>query len=132
MAKICLYVYSKKKTSKDGKKSWIDFHTEMNLVKKGEEEKGAQHLNVDVVFKDKEERAKIEKMTGRIKVTVEDTELSAPTVYAITKKKREDGTEYNSYPKVFINHFIEAVSAPKPVPQNLFTQDEEVPEELQY
>lgn len=131
MAKINLYVFIKKNTTeKDGKpQTWTGFRTPMNLVEKGKEEKGIQHFLVDVVFLDKEEKAKVEKMKGRIRVTVNDTEISAPSVYQIRKKKDASGKEKNEYPKVFIEKFIEAVSAPKPVKQSAFTQDEDELEE---
>lgn len=127
MEKIMLYVVSKKNKSKDGKQEWVSFRTQMNLIVAGEEDKGLQHVWVDVILKDKEEKAKIEKMKGRIKITCNDVELTAPTIYKVKQIQQEDGSYKNQYPKVFINHVLEAVEAPKPVPQSSFTVDE-IPE----
>ena len=125
MAQVSLYVTASKKQSKDGKNQWINFRTPMNLVVEGEEEKGIQHTYVDLVFVDAEDKARAEKMKGRFKITCEDTEVNAPFIYRIREKKDKDGNIKKEYPKVFVQSVLEMVSAPKPVKQELFTQDEE-------
>ena len=122
---VSLYVTKRTVKSKDGKKEWTKFTTPMILLAKGDEEKGLQHFNVDVVIQDEELKGKISKMKGRVKITCVNTEISAPAVWSIRKKKNDEGKEIDVYPAVFIYSAEEIVEAPKPVKQELFEMDEE-------
>ena len=122
---ITLNIFGKKKTSKDGTKSWISYSTEIYLQVKGEEEKGRQLKSIEAVIVDKELKAKLDKMKGRIKLSVMPTDITIPAIWNVREETLPDGKVKKNYPKVFIRAAIDAVLNPKPVHQDSFPVDEE-------
>ena len=121
---ISLHVYGRKNQSQDGTKTWVNYRTDVYLIVKGEEEKGKQLKTVDVIITDAELKAKMDKIKGRIKLVVEPTEISVPSIYNITEKE-VDGKIKRNYPKVYVKSAVDVYSNPKPVSQDSFPQDEE-------
>lgn len=87
-----LFIYSKQKAMKKGNKKFRTYWTEMNLVVKGEEEKGKQLKSVTVKFRQDAGD------TSKVIRGVLDAEVNAPKVWEITK----DDNGENLYPVVWI------------------------------
>lgn len=126
---IKIFVTSSKKKSKDGKRKWIQFRTKMNLIVKGEEEKGKQPKWVNLTFCGKElsEYAKNKVTRGYLHVKVSD--IQYPKVYEITTvETTEDGKGKQMYPEVKIFNEFNFVEVLKDV-ENPFITDEKETEE---
>lgn len=90
--------------SKDGKRKWIEFRTKMNLVVKGEEEKGKQDKWVTVQF----DESINTKELSRGLLTVKVADVSFPRIYEIKDVKDEETGEIKKkYPVVWVNAFKE-------------------------
>lgn len=102
-----LFIYSKKMSSKDGKKTWIKYSTKANFLVKCEDGKMTKALHyIDVKFtKDAFEDSEV-KLTDikRGKLLVDGKFIGLPTKYEIVEK--EDGTR--EYPICYIRGGIES------------------------
>lgn len=118
---ITIFVNGRKRKAKNGNE-FIAYRTMMKLIVEGEEDKGYQNVWVDVSFA-RDITPIVDKLKGRIAVTLLNTKLNAPQVYRVTKEMKPDGTWRNKYPKVYINEVIEVKEAPREVPQSQFATD---------
>ena len=121
---IKIFVTSSKKKSKDGKRKWIQFRTKMNLIVKGEEEKGKQTKWVNLSFCGKELSDYANKHVTRGNLHVKVSDIQYPKMYEIT----EDENGKKSYPEVKIFNEFNFTEVLKDV-ENPFITDEEETEE---
>lgn len=112
-------LYSAKKTTKDGKRNWIEFYTKMSILVKGEEEKGFQEKSITIKFA-KDINTKDFK---RGYVYVDVANLIAPSIYQI--KVDADGKK--DYPFIYIKKIEKFVATTYQAPQNAFATSDEIP-----
>lgn len=94
---IKIFVTSRKRQSKDGKRKWLQYRTPMMLVVKGEEEHGKVKKWVNLTFCGKD--LKTDNITrGYLHVRVSD--INYPKVYEITKDE-ETGKDIYPETKIF-------------------------------
>lgn len=105
--------------SKDGKRKWIEFRTKMNLVVKGEEEKGKQDKWVTVQF---DESINTKELSRGV-LTVKVADISFPRVYEIKDVTDETTGEIKKkYPVVWVNAFKEFHAVEREI-ENPFVTD---------
>lgn len=105
--------------SKDGKRKWIEFRTKMNLVVKGEEEKGKQDKWVTVQF---DESINTKELSRGV-LTVKVADISFPRVYEIKEITDETtGETKKKYPVVWVNAFKEFHAVEREI-ENPFVTD---------
>lgn len=95
--KIKLLLKSKKKQTKDGKKKFRTYFTDVMIVVKGEESKGKQRKTLTVKF-DKDCPNTSQLVRGFL--TVDEKDIDMPFKYQIQKIDGKD-----SYPTIFIHKF---------------------------
>lgn len=94
---IQLLLKSKKKKTKDGKKTFRTYFTDVMIVVKGEEQKGKQRKTLTVKFdKDCPNTSKL----VRGILTINEADIDMPFKYQIVQKDGKD-----SYPSIFIRKF---------------------------
>lgn len=130
MSLIKILVYKKNHTTKDGKRKFTTYRTEMYLPFKNEENKGAQHCYLDLKFgkEIKPERLSEFKMRGYITCKSED--VSAPFVYKVEEEVK-DGVAKKKYPCVWIHGFEKYEEAVRRQTQNAFVTDEPETESIE-
>lgn len=126
---IKILIFSKKGTSKG--KTFFNYRTSMNLIVKGEEDKGLQKKTVDVKFR---QTAKIEgKNLGRDYLRgyliCEDTKVDAPAIYSIKESENDDGDIVRKYPAVWISEVKGFTEAERRATQSAFVLDDEPSDE---
>lgn len=121
LVKIMIYCG---KTHGDGKKKFRTFYTKMNLLVKGEEEKGKQNKSVTVKFTSDVNSKNISR--GLLTCTVKD--VGFPRVYEITEEKQEDGSVKKIYPVVWIRGYKSFEEKEYDVENPFITDDEETEE----
>lgn len=120
--------------SKQGKvkgKTFFNYRTSMNIVVKGEEDKGLQKKTVDVKFR---QTANIPgKTIGkdylRGYLVCEDSKVDAPIVWAIKEVVNEDGETVRKYPAVWISEVKGYTEAEKRAAQSAFVLEDEPSDE---
>ena len=128
---IKLVVYVRVRKNKKGK-TFPSYSTKMNIIVKGEEEKGAQEKYVDLKFGKDVDRKIIDSLKGKNYITCNAEDVSAPFVYEVSEETNEDGVLVKKYPVVWVNGVLEAKVAPKKHPtQSAFVTDEEETEETE-
>lgn len=116
---ITIQISRMNRKSKDGKRKWVEFRTKMNLVVKGEEEKGKQNRWVTVQF----DESINTKELSRGLLTVKVADISFPKTYEIKETVDEKtGETKKKYPIVWINAFKEFRAVEKEV-ENPFVTD---------
>lgn len=123
LVKIMIYCG---KTHNDGKKKFRTFYTKMNLLVKGEEEKGKQPKSVTVKFTSDVDSKNISR--GLLTCAVKD--VGFPRVYEIKREEQEDGTMKDVYPVVWIRGYKSFEEKEYDV-ENPFITDEEETEETE-
>lgn len=122
LVKIRIY---RGKGFKKGKNTIPTFYTKMNLVKKGEEEKGKQICSVTVKFTSDVDSRNI--TFGFLTAYVKD--VGFPRVYEIKHDvPQEDGTVKDEYPTVWIRGYKSFEQVEQEI-ENPFITDEEDTEE---
>ena len=132
MSQIKFVLFKSNKTTKDGKK-FSAYSTNMNLLVKGEEEKGLQSKKIDVKF-DKSLLGRIEEIKGRGDLICEASDVNAPSVYQVTEKigkdgkveLKKDGTPKKVYPSVYVSNYVEYRFNPKKASQSAFVTCEDL------
>lgn len=114
-------ITKRNRKSQDGKKKWIEFRTPMNLVVKGEEEKGKQKRWINVKFSDDCDT----KTLSRGLLTVRVGDISFPKVYEITE---DQTTGKKKYPYVYINEYREFRNVEKEIDNPFVTDESETDE----
>ena len=127
---IKILVFSKKGKAK-GNKTFFNYRTSMNLIVKGEEDKGLQKKTVDVKFRQSAEipGKKIGTDYLRGYLVCEDCKVDAPTIYAIKEVENDDGDIVRKYPAVWISEVKSFTETEKRATQSAFVLDEPSDEE---
>lgn len=112
---IKIMITKRNQKSKDGKKKYSIFRTKMNLIVKGEEEKGKQARWITVKFPSDVDVKEL----SRGLLTVKVADISFPSVYEVTQD--ENGKDV--YPVVWVRAFKEFRSIEREV-ENPFITDE--------
>lgn len=112
---IKIMITKRNQKSKDGKKRYSIFRTKMNLIVKGEEEKGKQQKWITVKFPSDVDTKEL----SRGLLTVKVADVSFPNVFEVTQD--ENGKDV--YPVVWIRAFKEFRSIEREV-ENPFITDE--------
>lgn len=112
---IKIMITKRNQKSKDGKKRYSIFRTKMNLIVKGEEEKGKQEKWITVKFPSDVDTKEL----SRGLLTVKVADISFPSVFEVTQD--ENGKDV--YPVVWIRAFKEFRSIEREV-ENPFITDE--------
>ena len=123
LVKIRIY---RGKPIKKGKNNIPTYYTKMNLVKKGEEEKGKQLCNVTVKFTSDVDSKNI--TSGLLTAVVK--EVGFPRVWEVTEEQQDDGSMKKVYPTVWIRGFKSFEEVERDI-ENPFVTDEEETEEVE-
>ena len=124
---IKIMVTSSKRKSKDGKRKWLQHRTHINLIVKGEEEKGKQPKWINLTFCGKELNEVAMKTVTRGNLYVRVSDIQYPKVYEITK---DEETGKDVYPEVKVFAFERFEEVLKEV-ENPFITDESDTEEIE-
>lgn len=124
---IKIMVTSSKRKSKDGKRKWLQHRTHINLIVKGEEEKGKQPKWINLTFCGKELNEVAMKTVTRGNLYVRVSDIQYPKVYEITK---DEETGKDVYPEVKVFAFKRFEEVLKEV-ENPFITDESDTEEVE-
>lgn len=121
MSQIKFVLYKTNKTTKDGRK-FSAYSTTMNLLTKGEEDKGLQTRRIDVRF---DKNLSLSDIKGRGELTCLDSEVIAPSIYEVTEEVK-DGKTKKRYPSVFVKSFVSYEFKPKKATQSAFVTCEDL------
>lgn len=132
MSQIKFVLFKSNKTTTDGKK-FTAYSTNMNLIVKGEEEKGLQTKKIDVKF-DKSLLGRIDEIKGRGDLICDAQDVNAPSIFQVTEKKDKDGKivlgkdgkAKKVYPNVYISNYIEYRFNPRKATQSAFVTCEDL------
>ena len=123
LVKIRIY---RGKPIKKGKNNIPTYYTKMNLVKKGEEEKGKQLCNVTVKFTSDVDSKNI--TSGLLTAVVK--EVGFPRIWEVTEEQQDDGSMKKVYPTVWIRGYKSFEEVERDI-ENPFVTDEEETEEVE-
>ena len=115
---IKIMITKRNRKSEDGKKKWVEFKTPMNLIVKGEEEKGKQKRWVIVRFDENIDT----KHLSRGLLTVKVADISFPKIYEITTDEK---TGKPKYPRVYVNAYKEFREVELEVENPFVTEEDE-------
>lgn len=99
--KVKFLLMSKQETTKDGRK-FRKYWTSMDIVVKGQEDKGQQLKSLTVKFGQDVET----KNFVRGIITAEEKDVHVPYKWEITKKIDKNGVEKEHYPVVYVDRII--------------------------
>ena len=117
---IKIMITKRNQKSADGKKKFVIFRTKMNLIVKGEEEKGKQPKWVTVKFPSDVDTKEL----TRGLLTVKVADISFPRIFEVVEK--EDGSK--EYPVVWVREYKEFHESVREI-ENPFITDESDTEE---
>lgn len=99
---IKIFVTSRK--GKTAKKTFFNYRTRMNLLVKGEEDKGLQVRTVDVKFNQEADIAGKKLGTDYLRgfLYCDPAKVDAPSIYEVKTEINKEGVEVAKYPAVWI------------------------------
>lgn len=125
-----IMVYKRNRTTKDGKRKFYSYRTEMNLPFKNEESKGLQHCYLDLKFGKEITADRLKDFKSRGYITCKQEDVSAPFIYEI-KEVEKDGKPKKEYPCVWIHGFESYTESVRRQTQNAFATDEAETEQIE-
>lgn len=93
----------KNRQTKDGSRSFVTYRTCLNIIVKGEEDKGFQKKYMDLRFDKAIPFSIIEKLAGRNYIYVYPSDIQVPEIYQVTTKTdAKTGKTKQVFPHVFV------------------------------